>query len=890
VAIKLKIPRTQGFRDSLKNPFVRAGLIAFLLVCAVFWGVFAFFYIKYQKVVDARMHGQIFANTAKIYAQPRNIRIGQKADVKEIANYLRHAGYTDSGEKGQSRLGTYTPRSGSIQVKPGQDSYYNAEGAVIHVQAGTVDRISSLGSSNESLSAYELEPQLVTSLFTSQQRAKRRLVNYDDIPKVMVDAVTSIEDRRFFYHNGINYWRLMGAAWADLRAGGNRQGGSTITMQTAKLFFLSPEKKLKRKLIEFMITIQLEQRFSKKQIFELYANQVDMGQRGSFTITGFGEAAQAYFDKDLKDVTLPEAALLAGLIQAPTKLNPYHHPEHALERRNLVLEAMVDTGSITRAQADAAKATPLKLAPQNVEASDAPYFVDMIRDQLVGRYGEEALNSSGYRVYTTIDPPLQRAAAEAVNTAIKEIDQKINKLRTHRVKVGKNKYETQVAPGPVPQVALIALDPHTGDVLALVGGRNYGFSQLNHAIAKRPTGSIFKPFVYATAMNNAVTNDQPLFTPATLVDDSPTPFINGDDIYTPRNYGERYWGQVTAQFAMANSLNNATVKVAEMVGYNKVAALAKAAGVSSVQPTPAMALGSYDATPMEMASAYTTFTNAGQRVSPTMIRSVRDANGDVIDNYEPQKTQILDPRVAYVITEMLEYTINNGTPAGPAGVRARGFTAPAAAKTGSSHDAWFAGYSSNLLCIVWVGFDDYSNVTLTGGVLALPVWTEFMKRAIQLPQYSDMKPFTSPQGVVRLTLDKATNQLATPACPDDYSTVFIDGTQPTQTCDQTAVEHGNLFQRIFGLEPKPAAPVANPKPASPVSNNVGNFPGPLVSPTGTLQPATRAGVNEEPVKKKKGFWGKIFGSKDDSKDSKDNNKDRGKESDKRPVADTPPNH
>jgi penicillin-binding protein 1B len=875
VAIKVKILRTQGFRNNLKNPFVRAGVIAFLIVGAVLWGVFGYFYIKYQRIVDARMNGQIFANTAKIYAQPRSIRIGQKADLKEISNYLRHAGYTESGERGQSQLGTYTLRNGAIQIKPGQESYYNAEGAVIRLQDGKVDRISSLGDSSDSLSAYELEPQLVTSLFSSQQRAKRRLVKYDDIPKVMVDAVTAIEDRRFFYHNGINYWRLLGAAWADLRAGGQRQGGSTITMQTAKLFFLSPEKKLKRKAIEIMIAIQLEQRFSKKQIFELYANQVDMGQRGSFTITGFGEAAQAYFGKDLKDVTIPEAALLAGLIQAPTALNPYHHAEHALERRNLVLEAMVDTGSITRAQADAAKATPLKMAPQNVEASDAPYFVDLIRDQLVSRYGEGELNTSGYRVYTTIDPPLQKAAAEAVDTAIKEIDQRINKLRTRRVKVGK-KYETQIAPGPKAQVALVALDPHTGDVLALVGGRDYGFSQLNHAIAKRPTGSIFKPFVYAAAMNNAVTNEQPLFTPATLVDDSPTPFINGDEVYQPRNYG-KYWGQVTAQVAMANSLNNATVKVAEMVGYNKVAALAKAAGVSSVQPTPAMALGSYDASPMEMASAYTVFTNGGQRVSPTMIRSVRDANGDVIDNFQPQKTQVMDPRVAYVLTEMLEYTINNGTPAGPGGVRSRGFTAPAAAKTGSSHDAWFAGYTSNL-CIVWVGYDDYSNVTLTGSVLALPVWTDFMKRAIQLPQYSDMKPFSSPQGVVRLTLDKATNQLATPACPDDYSTVFIDGTQPTQTCDQTATEHGNLLQRIFGLDPKSQVPV---------SNNAGNSPQGVVSSAGNSSPNV-AGPSE-PVKKKKGFWGKVFGSRDD-KDSKDESKDRGKDSDRRPVADGPPNH
>src|SRR5215472_16450842 len=594
-----------------------------------------------------------------------------------------------------------------------------------------------------------------------------------------------------------------------------------------------------------------------------------MGQRGSFTITGFGEAAQAYFDKDLKDVTLPEAALLAGLIQAPTKLNPYHHPAHALERRNLVLEAMVDTGSITRAQADAAKATPLKLAPQNVEASDAPYFVDLIRDQLVSRYGEGDLNTSGYRVYTTIDPPLQKAAAEAVDTAIKEIDQRINKLRTRRVKVGKNKYETQIAPGPKAQVALVALDPHTGDVLALVGGRDYGFSELNHAIAKRPTGSIFKPFVYAAAMNNAVTNEQPLFTPATLVDDSPTPFINGDEIYTPRNYKEEYHGQVTAQFALAHSLNHATVKVAEMVGYNKVAALAKAAGVASVQATPAMALGSYDATPLEMASAYTVFTNGGQRIQPTMITSVRDPNGDVLDNYQPQKTQILDPRVAYVITEMLEYTINTGTPAGPGGVRARGFTAPAAAKTGSSHDAWFAGYTSNLLCIVWVGYDDYSDIRASGATLALPLWTEFMRRAVQLPQYSDVKPFTPPMGVVRLTLDKATHQIATPACPDDDTMVFIDGTQPTQTCDHA--EHANIFQRIFGIEPKPAA--------TPL---VSNYPMGTAQATGQpVVPPSTATVGDAGKNKKRGFWGRVFSG------SKDDNKNDNKE--KKPAVSTPNN-
>jgi len=490
MAIKIKIPRVKGFRGSLKSPFLRAAVAAFLIVCLVLFGIFSYYYIKYQKIVDARMSKPIFSNTAKIYAQPRSVRIGQKADPREIANYLRHAGYTEQGEQGKSKLGVYRVLKDSIEIKPGEESYYSAEGAVVRVKDGLVEKIASLGDSADNLTAYELEPQLVTGLFDGQQRAKRRLVKYDDIPKVMVDAVTSIEDRRFFHHSGVNYWRLMQAAWVDLRQGGNRQGGSTITMQVARGFFLTPEKKLKRKLTEILISIELEQRFSKKQIFELYANQVDMGQRGSFTITGFGEAAQAYFGKDLKDITLPEAALLAGLVQRPSFLSPYRHPDRALDRRNLVLEAMVDTGSITRAQADQAKATPLKLAPQNVEASDAPYFVDLIREQLVGKFSEDDLNSDGMRIYTTLDPSLQQAAAQAVDAGLKEVDAQVKKLRTKKVKIGKNKYETKVMPGPIPQVALVAMDPHTGEVLALVGGRNYGFSQLNHAVAKRPMGSI----------------------------------------------------------------------------------------------------------------------------------------------------------------------------------------------------------------------------------------------------------------------------------------------------------------------------------------------------------------------------------------------------------------
>ncbi len=323
------------------------------------------------------------------------------------------------------------------------------------------------------------------------------------------------------------------------------------------------------------------------------------------------------------------------------------------------------------------------------------------------------------------------------------MDEQVKKLRTKKVKVGK-KIETKVMPGPQAQVALVVLDPHTGAVLALVGGRDYGWSQLNHAVSKRPTGSIFKPFVYAAAMNSALDGSPTVLTPASTVTDAPSSFAYGDQIYEPRNYKEEYHGDVSLRYALAMSLNNATVKVAEEVGYDKVANLAKSAGITSVKATPAMALGSYDASPLDMAGAYTIFANNGVRLSPILLRSVRNGKGDVIANYSTDQRQVLDPRIAYIMTNMMEGVINNGL--GFSAVRGRGFTPPAAGKTGSSHDGWFAGYTSNLLCIVWVGYDDYSDLRLTGGVTAAPIWTEFMKKAAALPQYSDMQGVPAADG------------------------------------------------------------------------------------------------------------------------------------------------
>ncbi len=818
-----------------RDPVLRAALVAFLILAVSFTVIFSYFYIKYDRIIQKRFKTPIFANSAKIYALPRVVRDGEKIEAKEIAGQLRQAGYSD--KDGDSKLGTFHLVKGGIEITPGSESYHAPEPARISIEDGQVSQITSRGTD---LSAYELEPELVTALFDAEQRSKRQLVKYNDIPPVMVQATLAIEDRRFFEHSGINFARTVQAVWEDVIRQKRAQGGSTLTQQLARGFFLTPEKSIKRKLTEMLIAEELEQKFTKQEIFEFYANWVNLGQRGSFAISGFAEASRSYFNKDLKEITLPEAALIAGIIQGPSRLSPYRHPERALERRNLVLDSMVETHAVTKEQGEKAKATPLKLAPPNVEASDAPYFVDMVRDQLIGKFSESELNDSSYRIYTTLDPDLQKAAAQSVEMGIKLVDEQVKKLRTKKVKVGK-KFETTILPGPQAQVALVAIDPHTGAVLALVGGRDYGWSQLNHAVAKRPTGSIFKPFVYAAAMNTALDGSPTVITPASTVTDAPSTFAYGDSIYEPRNYKEEYHGDVTLRYALAMSLNNATVKVAEEVGYDKVADLAKSAGIASVKATPAMALGSYDASPLDMSGAYTVFANNGVRLSPILLRSVRNAKGDVISNYSTDQRQVMDPRISYVMTNMMEGVINNGL--GYTAVRLRGFTPPAAGKTGSSHDGWFAGYTSNLLCIVWVGFDDYSDLRLSGAMTAAPIWTEFMKKASVLPQYTDMRPFSQPSGVVDVQLDKSTNLLATPKCTDDYTTAFVAGTEPHDTCESQQGLKGFISKILSGGD-KPVMPQT---PAQATANG---------------DPS-----NPQDPKKKKGFFGKIAGIFKDDKNS-----------------------
>ena len=475
---------------SFSSWLVRGVIGVILLAGIVSFSVFTYYYNKYARVVDERLKQPLFAETAKIFATPREVRPGQKLSAHLIVTELREAGYTVDGLSHPSQMGTFTEEGQNITVRPGAQSYHAPDAATIHFRAGEVESITD--ERGRTLASYELEPLLITGLSEDANRTKRRLLTYDEIPANLVQAVLAIEDRRFFEHGGVNYLSMISWGWHDIIGDRKHRGGaSTLTMQLAKLLFVADTGTIKYKITQILMAFHLEHRFTKKQIFEAYANQINLGQRGSFSVDGFGEASQAYFGKDVRQLDLAQCAMLAGIIQRPNYFNPFRHTDRTIDRRNLVLDSMVETGAVSKDQAERAKAEPLHLVPGSVDASEAPYFVDLVRDQLITKLGETDFNREGLRIYTSLDPDLQRAASTAVDESMIEVDELVDKQHARQKKLGKTY--------PTPQVALVALNPHTGQVLALVGGRDYGKSQLNHAVATRPTGSIFKPWVYAAA-------------------------------------------------------------------------------------------------------------------------------------------------------------------------------------------------------------------------------------------------------------------------------------------------------------------------------------------------------------------------------------------------------
>ncbi|MGH9329849.1 MAG: transglycosylase domain-containing protein, partial [Vicinamibacterales bacterium] len=640
----------------------------------------------------------------------------------------------------------------------------------VGTELNALDRIESVSKPGR-VDRLTLEPPLLTGLVNAG-REKRRMVPLAQIPKPLVNAVLAIEDRRFYEHPGVDPIRMVGALLSNVFGDRLYSGASTVTQQLARNFFLTDQmaieqatgqRSLRRKLKEQFMSIVLEGRASKDEILELYLNDVYLGQRGSFAIHGVAEASRLFFGKDVSNVTLAEGAMIAGVIQT-ARHSPFRDAARAKERRNIVLKAMVEAGYVSDEAAARAAREPVTIALRALDA-EAPYFVDYIGQEMQAWRPDLTRGDKPVDVYTTLDLHLQRVAEDAMRAGLPQVDAILARRRR-----------------PPAQAALIAADPRTGEILALVGGRSYNQSQFNRAVtARRQPGSVFKPFVYLSAFERAAELSRTDLTPATLVWDEPTEFMFEDQPpYAPGNYEGEYDGEITLRRALALSRNVVAVKVAETTGYDHVASLWKKIGAGTPpRPFPSIALGVFEATPLEIATAFTLFANGGVMRPLRAIEKVADGGKEIAPRQGRTK-QIAREDTTFLVTSMMRSVLNEGT---GAGARAAGFALDAAGKSGTTNDlrdAWFVGFTPELLTVVWVGLDDNRPVGLSGTQAALPIWTAFMTRALA---GRPNRPFEPPAGITLVDIDRDTGRLAQPACPRVYREAFLAGTAPTAACD-----------------------------------------------------------------------------------------------------------
>ncbi|PWT93066.1 MAG: hypothetical protein C5B55_05215 [Blastocatellia bacterium] len=763
-------PERGFFRRLIGRLFSLPVLIPLVFVGAIALGVLIYYWTIFSGRIDNLLKGEVFTRSAGIYAAPKQLRVGESISEDDLIAYLKRAGYVDKGTQADTARGRYLRNETAVEVEPSSASTVDGQQQFQHVRiqfvrgGNSINNISDLNGRG-ALQRVWLEPELISSV-TGRERAKRKVIGFNDLPPHLVKAITVTEDRSFFDHYGVNIRGIIRAFVRRYDSDPNspiaRQGGSSITQQLVKNLLLSPEQTYRRKVAEAYMSIILETRLSKEQIFALYCNQVYLGQQAGFSINGFGEAAGAYFNKDVTNLSISESAFLAGLIRSPNRYNPYHDLQTATARRNQVLDSMVEADAVSKTDADAAKAMPLQVASTKgrIDVSDAPYFADYVQNQLPDMIAGSG-TAEHLRIYTTIDMDLQRAAYAALTKQLAALD-----------KVEAKRFE----PGTL-QGALVAMNARTGEIVAMVGGRDYSKSQLNRAAdAMRQPGSVFKPFVYATALNTAFDPVPRAITPATTYMDEPKTFKFDNQEYSPGNFGDTYTNApVTLRDGLVHSLNVVTVEVAMEVTIGRVMSLAAKAGLPKPpRAYPAMALGTNEATPLQVASAYSAFATLGTRTTPVAINRITTGDGVTIAAPTAQKTDVLRPEVAYVMTSFMKDVVNRGT---AARVRARGFKPIVAGKTGTSRDGWFSGYTPNLVCAVWIGFDDGSQLGLTGADSALPVWTDFMQVALaEHPEWQG--DWEKPAGVEEVEINPKTGELSKPEDTEKRVELFINGTGP----------------------------------------------------------------------------------------------------------------
>jgi len=747
------------------TPSQSRGLIVFVLVWFVILvSLFCYFYYLYSEI-QHRFVSRKWSVPSRVFSATVPLFPGQSLSLAQLEQMLAERRY-QIAQKEPVRAGEYRIQKDSLilnqrefqfpgRTLPSQRIQFDFKGGkLLKIQNGQGE-----------LAFLELEPLEIARLFGAQ-RESRLLINIHQVSPYLVDGVVAIEDHRFYDHGGVDWWGILRALWMDVRARRVLQGGSTITQQLVKNYFLEPQRKLKRKLLEASMAFVIEALYSKDEILEMYMNEIYLGRRGSVSIHGMGEAARYFFGRNVEDLTLAEAATLAGMVRAPNTYSPLAHPEASRERRNTVLKRMLSLEKITQQEYEKALMEPVRVPETMLPVNVAPYFVDYVRRQLQELYSPQVLESEGLNIYTTLHPEMALAAEASVCEGLEELEKELI-------------VPEEESPLEPLQAVLIAIQPKTGTVLALVGGRDYSESSYNRALlAHRQPGSAIKPFVYLSGLNP--------FTPVSRLSDAPTTLSVEGLPWSPKNFDDKFRGSTMFREALEQSLNVPTVNLAMSVGLDKIIDTIGSLGVNSpLEPVPSLVLGTFEVTPLELARAYATLDNDGQKPYLLSLKEVVAENGEIQERGNVDFVSVTTPAKSYIITNILQGVMERGT---GKSIRRFGIDFPCAGKTGTTsdyRDSWFIGYTTDLLVLVWIGYDDHRPTGLTGAQGAGRLWARFVSR---IRPWIHAQPFHIPPGVAQRIVCGRSGQLAGIACPDKRLEVFEVENIPTDYCTQHVKE------------------------------------------------------------------------------------------------------
>lgn len=750
-------PKPPLYKRIFRTIFNGYTISGVLLACLALFLTATYFWFEYSDVIDRRLlSGEVYTANSGIYSAPKILKNKEEITPEELVAYLKSAGYVEKNNQADLSRSRYLLGANQIEIEPGTTGtidgikVFPALTVKFRKDGKAIETITDKTASGE-VEQTKLEPKMLSSI-AEEGNGRRKVVTFNDLPKTLVKAITVTEDRAFFEHYGVNFRGIARALWRRYEREEDNspianQGGSSITQQLVKNLLLTNDPTLERKAKEAYMSVILETRLSKEEIFTLYANQIYLGQQNGISIYGVGEASNVYFGKDVSQLTLPESAFLAGIIRSPNRYNPYKNIERVAERRNQVLESMMQAGEISAQQFADSKQTKLELKQISAtrDLQGMPYFSQFAVEELPKVVNDpEALQH--LRVYTTIDPDLQKKAYEIVAARLEKLD----KFFPKKPKGNLN-------------AALVAVRPKTGEIVAMVGGRNYLENQFNRATsAQRQPGSVFKPFVYAAAINTAYDSSARVMTAASVFRDEKKVFTFGNDEYAPNNYGDTFSNKdISLRDALVKSKNTITVDIGMELNIGKVMNLATKAGLPRVEKAyPSMALGTAEATPLQMATAYTIFPNLGDKASPIAINRITSGDGKTVVEPKTEKKNVIRPDVAYIMNDMMKDVINKGTAAQLSGWGFRNVAGKTgfAGKTGTSRDGWFVGFTPELVVVVYVGFDDNDDLGMKGSDSAMPIWADFMREALNLhPEWNG--DWQMPSSVRKAEIDSRNGKL-----------------------------------------------------------------------------------------------------------------------------------